>query len=97
MCFVCQAKKRHWTLPAWTAAWHKYALAACVTEQLTYAAALAHLDVCLRVADEARARKLPMWVAFKYDELVRPIFRLTRVSARSALRSSLRYVGIGQT
>ena len=32
------------------AAFHKYALAAAATDQLSYAGGLAHIDTCLRIA-----------------------------------------------
>ena len=42
-------------MPSWMAAFHKYALAAAATDQLSYAGGLAHIDTCLRVAEVTSA------------------------------------------
>jgi hypothetical protein len=61
----------HLSLHVWTAAFHKYALAAAAAGQLQFSAALAHLDSCLRVADQARAGGRTPALASVYDEVVR--------------------------
>ena len=54
--FLQKPKARYWSIAAWTAAFHKYAIAAAASGQLNYAAAMAHLDNCLMLAEDARAK-----------------------------------------
>ena len=53
-----QATKKFVSVAAWTAAFHRYAIAAAAAGQLSLTSAMAHLDNCLMIAEEARARRV---------------------------------------
>ena len=58
----------------WQTAFHRYAMGAAIVEhQLSYAAALAHYDVCMRIATNAHLSKPPRRAALGviYDEVAR--------------------------
>ena len=60
-------------LAVWAAAFDKYAISAALTEQMTFATAMVHKDLCLQTGFQAhleeppRGRLLGVW----YDEVVR--------------------------
>ena len=55
----------------WVAAFHRFALAAEFAGMWPLACSMAHLDVCLRVGEEARGRGKPQFLACIYDEVCR--------------------------
>ena len=66
-----QKDSTHLSFVCWSAAFHRYALAADFVRQWNLSSALAHYDICLRVAEEARTRGKPQWLGVKYDEVCR--------------------------
>ena len=56
---------------AWVAAFHRLAIAAAATGQWALASCLTHFDLCLRIGEEARTRKLPPYLAVVYDDMCR--------------------------
>ena len=57
--------------PVWVAAFMRHALAADAVGMWSLASSLTHLDLCLRVGEEGRAKGQPFVLASKYDELCR--------------------------
>lgn len=59
------------SIPVWLAAFNRFAIAADAVGMWSLASSLTHIDICLRLAEEARARKLPLGFGILYDELCR--------------------------
>ena len=55
----------------WVAAFMRHALATDAVGMWSLAASLTHLDLCLRVGEEGRAKKQPFLLAMRYDEFCR--------------------------
>ena len=62
---------KHLSHGGWIAAFHRLAIASEVAGMWKFASALAHLDTCLRVGEEARMRGLPHYISVTYDEVCR--------------------------
>ena len=68
---VTKVQHKELTFHQRVAALHKWALAAAVAGQISYAAAVAHIDICLRVSDQARAGGRHPALGRCYDEAAR--------------------------
>ena len=62
---------KHLSHGCWIAAFHRLAFASEIAGMWTFASAMAHLDMCLRVGEEARMRGLPHYISVTYDEVCR--------------------------
>ena len=54
----------------WAPSFWRLALASDAIGMWDLAAALTHMDVCHRVGEEAKARKLPYYLGVVYDEVL---------------------------
>ena len=59
------------SLAQWTAVYSRYMVTAVASEQLTWAIASAHMDVIMRISEEARASGNSQYLAILYDDLLR--------------------------
>lgn len=63
--------KRNLTMLQWGIAFDKYAFAASATRQITFAATVAHKDICLQVAARAQLKHRRHFLGVLYDEVCR--------------------------
>ena len=64
-------RPKHLSVICWMAALLRFGLAAEFAEMWPLAFSMAHLDICLRVGEESRAKGKPQYLACVYDRLVR--------------------------
>ena len=56
---------------AWLCAWDKYAIAAAITEQMSFSSAMMHKEVVCEIATACDAEGRKFLLAILYDELAR--------------------------
>jgi len=59
---AAKPSKKPLTFPQWVGSFQRYSVAAAAAKQWNYASSQAHLDICLRVADSARAGGTKRWL-----------------------------------
>ncbi|CAE7673108.1 YRB2 [Symbiodinium necroappetens] len=59
------------SVPQWTAAFWRWAVAAISAQHITLAQVLAHQDVVLSICEQERLRSRPPYAGFLYDEMAR--------------------------
>jgi hypothetical protein len=71
---AAQTPKFFRSVSQWNAVYLRYAVVATSLEQLTWSAVVAHVDVVMRIAEEARMKGDTPFVAVLYDDLLRRSF-----------------------
>ena len=59
------------SVPQWTAAFWRWAVAAVAAQHITLPQVLAHQDVVLQICEQERLRSRPPYAGFLYDEMAR--------------------------